>query len=221
MNLLCVILSFVTLGIVGYQSFYEQTPQEYVILNGIDSLICGVFLGSWFLKLKHAPNKKQFLKFGWVDFLLAIPFTNAVWAAYYPVLRILRCFRSIKNIVEFFDKHERSSKFVDCCVISIAFVLFSAISVFNCEKHEPNANIKNMSDAVWWSAATVTTIGYGDRFPVTNLGRLMAGFVMIGGVGLYASFTGFIVSKFINDERIDILLTEVKSLKEKIDNQQQ
>lgn len=99
----------------------------------------------------------------------------------------------------------------------MAFIAFATIGVFNCEKNIDGANIKNLSDSIWWAMATITTIGYGDRFPVSDLGRFVAAFVMIGGVGLYASFTGFIVSKFINDDRIDQLLADNKILHEKLD----
>ena len=61
--------------------------------------------------------------------------------------------------------------------------------------------------------ATVTTIGYGDRYPVSDIGRVIGGFVMIIGVGLYAPFTGFIVSKFVNDERVDQLVKDNDEMK--------
>jgi len=72
---------------------------------------------------------------------------------------------------------------------------------------------KTLSDSLWWAMATVTTIGYGDRYPVSDIGRVIGGFVMIIGVGLYASFTGFIVSKFVNDERVDQLVKDNDEMK--------
>ena len=206
-------LSVITLFNMGFQTFYKQSPETYFLLNAIDSAICCLFFGSFLLVFFETSSKKGFLKKHWVDILLCIPFSNAIWMQYHSVLRLLRSIRSLKFIYDFMNKDEKSSKFVDCCVIGVAFILFSAIAVFNAEKHVDGANIKNLSDSLWWAMATVTTIGYGDRFPVSDIGRIIGGFVMILGVGLYASFTGFIVSKFINDERVDQLVKDNEEMK--------
>jgi voltage-gated potassium channel len=52
-------------------------------------------------------------------------------------------------------------------------------------------------DALWWAYVTITTVGYGDKFPVTSEGRLIAGFLMTAGVGLFGTFTGFVASWFV------------------------
>lgn len=209
-----LVLSAVTLLNMGLQTFYKLSPQDYFQLNALDNAICILFLTNFFFYFYESTDKKGFLKNHWIDMLLCIPFTQGVWFQYHSILRLVRSIRSLKFVYDYMNKDEKSSKFVDCCVISVAFILFSAIAVFNCEKHIETGNIKNLSDSLWWAMATVTTIGYGDRFPVSDLGRIIGGFVMILGVGLYASFTGFIVSKFINDERIDQLLKDNSEMKE-------
>jgi hypothetical protein len=97
----------------------------------------------------ESSSKKVFFKNHWVDILLCIPFSNAIWMQYHSVLRLLRSIRSLKFIYDFMNKDEKSSKFVDCCVIGVAFILFSTIAVFNTEKHVDGANIKNLSDSLW------------------------------------------------------------------------
>lgn len=211
-------MSVYVLLALGWQTFYKQTPGQYVVLNIIDTLVCFVFLSDFFYRLKQAKDKKAFWKWGWIDLICSIPaFGPISWDKYYYVLRMIRAIRSIRYLSDYFLKDTKTSKFVDCCAISVVFIAFAAIGVFNCEKNVDGANIKNLSDAVWWAMATVTTIGYGDRFPVSDCGRMFAGIVMIGGVGLFASFTGFIVSKFINDDRIDKLVADNNALHNKID----
>jgi voltage-gated potassium channel len=61
----------------------------------------------------------------------------------------------------------------------------------------PEANIKTPEDALWWAVVTVTTVGYGDRYPVTSEGRIVASIVIVAGVALYATFTGFVASWFL------------------------
>ena len=69
------------------------------------------------------------------------------------------------------------------------------------EPQAPNSNIKDAEDALWWSFVTITTVGYGDRFPVTTEGRLVGAVLMICGVGLFGTFTGFIASWFMEGEK--------------------
>jgi voltage-gated potassium channel len=214
-----LVLSVITLFNMGLQTFYKLSPQSYFQLNALDSTICILFFTNFIFYFYDSTDKKGFLKKHWIDFLLCIPFSQTIWLQYHSVLRLLRSIRSLKFVHDFMSKENNSNKFVDCCVVGVAFILFSAIAVFNAEKHLETANIKNLSDSLWWAMATVTTIGYGDRYPVSDIGRVIGGFVMILGVGLYASFTGFIVSKFVNDDRIDKLLKdneEIKTLLTKI-----
>ena len=208
-----LIFSILNLFNMGFQTFYKQTENVYFLLNVFDSFVCGIFINNWIVNFRNAKDKKAFLKWGWFDLLLSIPMPHSIWIQYHTVLRLIRSIRSLKYIYDYFSADEKTSKFVDCCFVGITFVLFSAIAVFNCEKHIDGANIKNLSDSLWWAMATVTTIGYGDRYPVSDIGRVIGGFVMIIGVGLYASFTGFIVSKFISDERVDELLKDNEEMK--------
>lgn len=206
-------LSILNLFNMGCQTFYKQTPEIYFWMNIFDTFVCGAFISYWFTLLKYSSDKKQFLKWGWIDLLLSIPMPHSIWMQYSTVLRLLRSIRSLKFIHDYFSSCNKTSKFVDCCFIGVTFILFSAIAIYNHEKHIPEANIKNLSDSLWWAMATVTTIGYGDRYPVSDIGRLIGGFVMILGVGIYASFTGFIVSKFVNDDRVDQLIKDNEEMK--------
>jgi len=63
------------------------------------------------------------------------------------------------------------------------------------------SNIKSAEDAIWWTIVTVTTVGYGDKYPVTTEGRVIGILVMVAGVGLFGTYTGFIASLFVGQNR--------------------
>jgi voltage-gated potassium channel len=79
-------------------------------------------------------------------------------------------------------------------------VIFSSIAILQVE-HAPNSNIKTAEDALWWSYVTITTVGYGDKYPVTTEGRIIAVFLMTIGVGLFGTFTAFLASWFIEETK--------------------
>ena len=78
-------------------------------------------------------------------------------------------------------------------------VIFSSIAILQVED-TTNSNIKTAEDAIWWAYVTVTTVGYGDKFPVTTEGRIIAAALMTVGVGLFGTFTGFLASYFVSDQ---------------------
>jgi voltage-gated potassium channel len=83
----------------------------------------------------------------------------------------------------------------------------------------PDSNIKTAGDALWWAMATVTTVGYGDKFPVTPEGRIIASFLMVCGVGLFGTLSGFVASWFLrpsHDEHegdLAVLTREVREMR--------
>jgi voltage-gated potassium channel len=69
--------------------------------------------------------------------------------------------------------------------------------VLQFESHSEDANIKSGADAIWWGFVTITTVGYGDRFPVTLAGRLVGLFVMLTGVGIIAALASILASLLV------------------------
>jgi len=76
-------------------------------------------------------------------------------------------------------------------------VLNGAIIVYFFERNAPDSNIRTVGEAVWWSLVTVTTVGYGDFYPVTTVGRITAGFIMLTGLLALAVVTAQVASSFV------------------------
>jgi voltage-gated potassium channel len=90
-------------------------------------------------------------------------------------------------------------------LVAFAVIVGSGLLVAAIEESDPERNIRSFPDGLWWAVTTVTTVGYGDRFPITPTGRLIGAGVMIVGIGLFgllaASFASFLVEKDIEKDR--------------------
>ena len=143
------------------------------------------------------------MKWGWIDLISSIPtfdylrFGRALRLI--RLLRILRAFRSTKNLINYFYQSKTKGAFGTVSIIAILMVIFSSIAILQVED-TTNSNIKTAEDAIWWAYVTVTTVGYGDKFPVTTEGRIIAAALMTVGVGLFGTFTGFLASYFVSDQ---------------------
>ena len=78
---------------------------------------------------------------------------------------------------------------------------FGSMGVLVAERSSPDANITNASDAVWWAYISITTVGYGDKYPVTNAGRLWGILVVTAGVGLFGVLSGFLANAFLRSQQ--------------------
>jgi voltage-gated potassium channel len=80
------------------------------------------------------------------------------------------------------------------CVISI---IFGALAIYLAEAGKPDANITSLYDAFWWSIETITTVAYGEYYPVTGLGRLIASIMMFAAIGFVWTVVGIIGSNLV------------------------
>jgi voltage-gated potassium channel len=197
LSLIILILSLYVLVSLVVTTFFTLTPEVNKILLQIDNFICIIFLIDFFNRFYQAPNKLKFLKWGWIDFISSIPFVDFLRVGrllrLFRLLRILRAFKSVKHIVEHVYKDKSKGLLSTVAVIAFLMVLFSSVTILQVET-APNSNIKTAEDALWWSYTTLTTVGYGDKFPVTTEGRLIAAVLMTTGVALCGTFAGYIAS---------------------------
>ncbi len=151
-----------------------------------------VFIIDYLIQFQLADNKKRFVKSEWLALIfIVVPF--------------LRPVRAVRGVVFLRQASTRPRKSL---LVSIPYVLATltilmmvimAAAVLNVERFAPGANIKTPSDALWWAMVTVTTIGYGDKFPVTNEGRLLAAVLIFFGIGLISSLTGYFASWLLRE----------------------
>lgn len=210
MLLLCV-YSLVSLSA---ETFVHLPTEDVAVLDAIDNLICGIFLLDFFIGFGTAPSKLGFMKWGWVDMLSSIPVVDVFRAGrvvrVVRILRVLRGIRLARILGKYLQSNRADGTILAVVFVSILLLVLSSVAILQVEQVE-GANIKTASDALWWAIATMTTVGYGDKFPTTTVGRIIASVLMICGVGLFGTLSGSVTSWILNpvEERQEVDLSAI------------
>lgn len=199
------------------------TPEARHMFQYADLAVCALFFGDFLRSLVKAPDRwRYFRTWGWIDLLSSIPMVDALRAG--RLARILRIFRLLRGVrvarlvVDFALTRRAESAVLAASLLTILTISFAGVAVLQFEDVE-SANIKTPEDAVWWSLVTLTTVGYGDRFPVTSEGRLVGALLMVLGVGLVGTFSGLAASWFLapaasrNRSEIELVRAELADLR--------
>jgi len=220
-----MVLSVYVLIALFVQYMFPLTPEMDGLIDKIDFFICLIFLGDFFYRFYHAPSKARFMRWGWIDFVSSIPMLPTRGGRMFRIVkifRLLRAFRSVRLLLTYLMRNRTQNTFVTVASGTCLLAMVSSMMILNIEKDEANANIKTPSDALWWSVVTVTTVGYGDKYPVTDAGRVVAAILMTAGVGLFGTFTGFIASMFVEpdikreEDQVQNLVKEIRALRAEV-----
>ena len=174
----------------------------------LDNAVCLVFLADFGVNLAMSDPKRDYFigRRGWLDLLGSIPALGFFRAT--ALLRIFRLSRLLRIRRMLMGKNRRElvhdvvtnrGQYALLITVLAAFLVLtvSTILMIQFESRSADANITTGGDALWWSFTTITTVGYGDQFPVTALGRAVAVFVMFAGVGIIGSLASILASVLV------------------------
>ena len=222
-HLVMLVLSLYAIAALAAEAAIRLDPQVRLILTYADYGVCLLFACDFLLSLWGAPNRvRYFLTWGWLDLLSSVPVLSvARWgrvARVARVFRVLRGVRATKEISAVLLKTRARNTFLAASLLALLLVVVCSIAVLHFETTR-EANIRTAEDAVWWAFATITTVGYGDRYPVTPEGRFVAVVLMCAGVGLFGTFSGFLAAWFLEGQpaagsELSLLRAEVKALRD-------
>ena len=226
-QIVVLLLSIVVLGALGADTIFKLPKEVSDILQVLDNLVCVLLLADFGIRFYKAESKPVFLKWGWIDLVASIPNVPILRVGRFVrilrVIRLLRAIRATQKISSILLKNKFQTGVTSVVLSSFLLVMFCSIGILICEQQDPNANIKTAGDAFWWSVSTITTVGYGDVYPVTAEGRILAMVLMISGIGLFGILSGLAASFFVGQNRGHMvqeenkILARLEKLEEKID----
>ena len=218
-NIFLIALILLNLLLVIVETF--SVPQQIAkILNYIETISVIIFtieyiLRVWTSDLLYPKNNVLISRIRYIFSFMAIIDLLAILPFYLPLLipvdlrvlrtlRIIRLFRIFKinrytdalsTIGKVFKK--KASQLVSSIIVVGLLMIISAVLMYNIENQAQPEQFSNAFSSLWWAIATLTTVGYGDIYPITTLGKILSAVIALLGIGLVAVPTGIITSGFM------------------------
>jgi voltage-gated potassium channel len=215
-----IVLIVLNIAAVIASSFSAFQARYSLSLYRFETISVIIFTIEYFLRLWTAPEKYQNIKYPYLKYIISfmalidlfaimpfyLPFVFKVDLRFLRILRLFRLLRIFKlnrynSSMELFIKvfkNEKEKILMTSFVMGIMLILSASVMYYVENTAQPEA-FPNIIATIWWAVATLTTVGYGDVYPVTILGKLLAGIIAILGIGLVALPTGIISSGFISE----------------------
>ena len=168
-------------------------PQElYRVLLWLLGLIWLAFLVDYVVRFRLASDRRNFVRHNLVDLLsVLIPLAR-------PFRLIVDLFR-IPSLRGNSGSHLRRRIVIIAGTFVVMFIYVISLAEYQVERYAAGSNIRSFGDSLWWACVTMATVGYGDYYPVTVTGRLLAVILMIGGVAIVGTASATIVS-YLNEQ---------------------
>lgn len=206
----------------------ENSREGFLFFLWSERIVAGIFTIEYFIRWRFAKDRWKYpiTPMAIIDLVAVLPF----YIGFMVDLRVLRMIRTLRilRLFKFYRYNEALRSFVvsftkikkELQVIGLAIlflVFFSATIEYEFERVAQPEMFSKYSDALWWSVITLTTVGYGDMFPITMGGRLTALATLVVGLGIFGTFLSLIgsafMSTFAEKEAINISLTAQETLK--------
>lgn len=212
-----LVLAVLFLLVLGAPIVWPSMPAWLLtVVGGADKAIWAAFAVDYGVRLVLVDNRRRFIRTHKIELA----------AVAVPALRPLRLLRLV-SVGQMLAQRGRRNIVAQTTRVVVAsavlMVVIAAVAILDAERGEPDANIGSFGDALWWAATTITTVGYGDRFPVTGLGRLIAIGLMMFGIALLGILTASIAAWFVrtvqksDEQTAESVEAQVRVLEAKVD----
>jgi voltage-gated potassium channel len=195
------ILSLVNLVLV----LVLRDPATQTVVRTVDLLLSIVFLADFGARLYRAPSRWGYFlrQFGWADLLAGLPFPQIKILRVFRLVRVIRLLRryGAANIVRSLASDRAGSALFTLLLVGVLVLEFGSLGMLRLEYTQPDANITTASDALSYTIVTMSTVGYGDTYPVGTPGRALGVGIIVVGVGIFGTLTGWLANFFLTPHR--------------------
>ena len=172
--------------------FYPMNHSLVEVFRWSNYLIWALFLFDYLIQLYLSSNRRKFFTTHFVElFLLIVPFFRPLRGLRALLFTSKASFSSKKSYIKSIP--------ILIAVTTVLMILIMGAVILEIERFAPGSHITTPSDALWWALVTVTTIGYGDVYPVTTEGRLVAGVLIVFGVAMISALTASFAAWILAD----------------------
>ena len=186
---------------------FVHDPALQQILSVMNALFSVIFLCDFVYRIRTAPSASAyfFRHFGWADLLASLPFPQAKILRVFRLVRVARLMRDVgpRNLWRSIVRDRAGSALMLLLLMGILVLEFGSLFILRVEQYATGANITSASDAIWYTIVTISTVGYGDQYPVTEAGRIIGTMIIVIGVGIFGTFTGYLANLFLTPKKGD------------------
>ncbi|WP_257666357.1 ion transporter [Parapedobacter tibetensis] len=194
-NIVIALLSIFSIILLSATFFIPETSEVYRLIGYFDFSLCAIFLIDFFRQVFQAPNKVRYLyTTGWLDLLSSIPMVSEFrYIRIFRVFRVLRIIKSFKLLIAFIQHNRAATLYGFVVFTSYTTLVLCTTAVLYVEQGV--GNITTAENALWWSYITITTVGYGDFYPVTTTGKALASVLIFCGIATFGTAISYINEK--------------------------
>ena len=193
-----VIISSVIVVFIDY--LFPLTTSQTLYLWIFDLISVSILFIDYMRRLRSSESKTRFILSHWYEIPAMMPLiiTGTPFLASSGILSYIR-FIALFRLVRLYNiwTYIRGGEVVLLATLSIISIIFGALAIYLAEAGKPEANITSLYDAFWWSIETITTVAYGEYYPVTALGRFVASVMMFAAIGFVWTVVGIIGSNLV------------------------
>lgn len=183
----------------------ELSPATFAICRWVLIVVWVLFAVEYVVQLLIAEDKRKYFRSNLLDFA----------AVALPVLPLLRAVRALVAVTSTTRKASASKErnvTTSVIVLALATWFIAGLAVTDAERGYPGANIDGVGDGWWWALTTMSTVGYGDQYPVSTPGRIVGVALMIMGVALLGTITAALASNFNGARNAQLEETEMEAI---------
>ena len=201
--------------------FFLRDPSLGAVLALVNFVLIIFFIADFLARLVKSPSKSEYFlrQYGWADFLSCLPFSQTNVFRLFRLIKVYRLLRDfgIRKIKDAVIKDRADTALFILLFVTILMLEFGSLGMLAIESQSSVSNITTAPDALWYMVVTLSTVGYGDQYPVTTQGRVLGAFVILTGVGIFGTLTGYLANFFLAPQKKKKSGDELSDIRSQLD----